>query len=102
MAERDKFRARNAPCPCGSGRKYKQCCLHKDDVAATRMDLRLPALVALGAAVGCVGIAFVAGADAGLAAGGIAVIAIGAWLVMRHPPTPKDGGDHPASINFGS
>jgi hypothetical protein len=22
--------SRNAPCPCGSGRKYKQCCLRKD------------------------------------------------------------------------
>ena len=21
---------RNAPCPCGSGRKYKKCCLEKD------------------------------------------------------------------------
>jgi uncharacterized protein YecA (UPF0149 family) len=20
---------RNKPCPCGSGRKYKHCCLHK-------------------------------------------------------------------------
>lgn len=25
---------RNEPCPCGSGRKYKQCCLHKDEEAA--------------------------------------------------------------------
>lgn len=23
--------ARNAPCPCGSGKKYKLCCLPKDD-----------------------------------------------------------------------
>lgn len=22
---------RNEPCPCGSGRKYKQCCLAKDE-----------------------------------------------------------------------
>jgi tetratricopeptide (TPR) repeat protein len=25
---------RNDPCPCGSGKKYKQCCLAKDEVAA--------------------------------------------------------------------
>jgi hypothetical protein len=25
---------RNDPCPCGSGRKYKQCCLQKDETAA--------------------------------------------------------------------
>lgn len=26
--------SRNAPCPCGSGRKYKKCCLPKDQQAA--------------------------------------------------------------------
>ena len=25
---------RNDPCPCGSGKKYKQCCLAKDEAAA--------------------------------------------------------------------
>src|SRR5437867_1571176 len=27
---------RNAPCPCGSGKKYKRCCLPHDRQAATR------------------------------------------------------------------
>jgi uncharacterized protein YecA (UPF0149 family) len=22
---------RNAPCPCGSGKKYKKCCLNKEE-----------------------------------------------------------------------
>ena len=26
--------SRNAPCPCGSGQKYKRCCLPKDQAAA--------------------------------------------------------------------
>jgi tetratricopeptide (TPR) repeat protein len=36
---------RNEPCPCGSGKKYKHCCLHKDQateyasLAATRAEL---------------------------------------------------------------
>ncbi len=25
---------RNDPCPCGSGRKYKHCCLEKDEANA--------------------------------------------------------------------
>ncbi len=25
---------RNDPCPCGSGKKYKHCCLSKDEAAA--------------------------------------------------------------------
>jgi hypothetical protein len=28
--------ARNDPCPCGSGQKYKKCCLAKDDLVASR------------------------------------------------------------------
>ncbi|MFT5083329.1 MAG: hypothetical protein ACI9Y1_001371 [Lentisphaeria bacterium] len=27
---------RNGPCPCGSGKKYKKCCLQKDE--AERID----------------------------------------------------------------
>ena len=26
---------RNDPCPCGSGKKYKQCCMAKERPAAT-------------------------------------------------------------------
>ena len=32
---------RNAPCPCGSGKKYKKCCLEKD--LAERRDAATPA-----------------------------------------------------------
>ncbi len=41
VAEREKS-ARNKPCPCGSGRKYKQCC---ERIAATvRADATRPAI----------------------------------------------------------
>lgn len=33
MVKKEKI-GRNAPCPCGSGKKYKKCCLNKDE--ATR------------------------------------------------------------------
>ena len=29
-----KLPGRNDPCHCGSGKKYKQCCLDKDDAAS--------------------------------------------------------------------
>jgi hypothetical protein len=32
-APRRKDLGRNDPCHCGSGKKYKQCCLSKDEVA---------------------------------------------------------------------
>lgn len=28
--------SRNAPCPCDSGKKYKKCCLLREDVSVTR------------------------------------------------------------------
>jgi uncharacterized protein YchJ len=31
-ARRGKKIGRNAPCPCGSGKKYKKCCLKKEGV----------------------------------------------------------------------
>jgi hypothetical protein len=33
-AQTDQRPGRNEPCHCGSGRKYKQCCLEKDNLAA--------------------------------------------------------------------
>ncbi len=33
-APTDTRPGRNQPCHCGSGRKYKHCCLEKDDAAA--------------------------------------------------------------------
>ena len=28
---KDKRPRRNEPCPCGSGKKYKKCCIDKDE-----------------------------------------------------------------------
>ena len=36
--------SRNAPCPCGSGRKYKKCCLGKDQQSPSAND-RIEALM---------------------------------------------------------
>ena len=33
---------RNAPCPCGSGKKYKKCCLSADEEAARRSRPPMP------------------------------------------------------------
>jgi hypothetical protein len=33
VSQTGKGAGRNDPCPCGSGRKYKQCCLEKDEAA---------------------------------------------------------------------
>lgn len=41
---------RNDPCPCGSGQKYKRCCLPKDEAAAQEQSSRATAQAAQAAA----------------------------------------------------
>src|SRR5262249_29355107 len=41
---------RNDPCPCGSGRKYKHCCLEKDQAAEHAQFARAAAVAAEAAA----------------------------------------------------
>lgn len=38
---------RNARCPCGSGKKYKQCCMRKQTPVQTSLPLRMRQVVAL-------------------------------------------------------
>lgn len=68
---------RNAPCPCGSGAKYKKCCIGKTEVRGT-FDPDLP----MASGAGQVGNHL--GSD-------------GAWYVIRaghgHGPTPKLVGE---------
>ncbi len=35
---------RNAPCPCGSGKKYKRCCANKGDKMSLSMRLAITAV----------------------------------------------------------
>jgi tetratricopeptide (TPR) repeat protein len=35
---------RNDPCPCGSGKKYKRCCLEKDEAAARALVAARPTI----------------------------------------------------------
>lgn len=37
---------RNAPCPCGSGKKYKHCCLPKEEAAAREASAQTKAAAA--------------------------------------------------------
>ncbi len=98
---------RNDPCPCGSGKKYKQCHLGQDETSpqagadAVRSDSRVTGAIAIAGAVLGVVIGMSQGADIGIAVGGGIVLAVGAWVIFRNPPPPKQGGDDPAAINFG-
>ena len=91
--------ARNDPCPCGSGRKYKRCCLGRER-KRTLADFRVPALIGgLGLAAG-VTVAIVQDWELGVAVGGAGLVGAIAWAVFRDPPPSRPGGD-PAGLGFG-
>lgn len=55
MKSRPQENARNAPCPCGSGKKYKQCCIGKRPAPSASTKLWVATVLAV-AVLGTVGI----------------------------------------------
>lgn len=50
----EKSIARNAPCPCGSGKKYKQCCIGKRQVPGSSPGSSRTVLISLVIAAGVI------------------------------------------------
>lgn len=93
--------SRNAPCPCGSGKKHKHCCLGKPVASGTGGSRLLLPLLLVVAGIGAgilAGIQRSPGAGISVSAG--ALIIAGLVWVLRDPPPPSKGGD-PGAINFG-
>ena len=92
---------RNDPCPCGSGNKFKRCCLGKVPAQRRRRLLALPLTLA---AAG-IGAGIYLGMKHGLALGasvaGAGLILAGLIYVLRDPPPPTGKSDSAAAINFG-
>lgn len=90
---------RNDPCPCGSGKKYKQCCLGK---AASGLNRKTQ--IALGIAAAALVIAAIlyamVGKDAAIIVGALGVLGAGAWWLFSDPPGSKGPGD-PGAISYG-
>ena len=93
-------RSRNAPCPCGSGKKYKHCCLGKP-VALSRTKARLLILAAFLAVLGA---AFLTAQFVSVRSGGYlgvaGLLALVGYLVLRNPP-PGSGRSGADRIDFG-
>jgi hypothetical protein len=98
----DSAISRNAPCPCGSGKKYKQCHLGKDLPGSARgRKMRTLVILALLAIVVGVVVAIQSTAQNGLAVGGGALMLIAIVAGIRKPPPPNPGAGDPAGLNFG-
>ena len=91
--------ARNEPCPCGSGKKFKKCCLGDDQGQNLVRNQRAMILGGILLAIAAV-LYFFVGPDAGKLAAGFAVVAVAAYLILADPPASKGGGS-PGAINYG-
>ena len=101
---------RNESCPCGSGLKYKRCCLEKD--AAVRVDRKGQVQQPRGdrgILWGIAGAIVVAGVvltaighfDWGIGVGVGGLLILGAYIIIRDPPPPRSDTGDPSGINFG-
>ncbi len=90
---------RNEPCPCGSGKKFKQCCIDKPPEKAAKR-IGLPILLCV-VALGFGGLIWSSkGAVPGIVVGVGGLIIAGLVILLRDPP-PSQGGGDPGAINFG-
>ena len=98
MAETSKI-SRNEPCPCGSGKKYKSCCVGK--TAVGKKSYRLPLIITL---IGLIagGVVFSQSTlQNGAMAFAVAVVfAVGIYIVADPPESRGRGGG--GQINFGN
>ena len=102
--------ARNAPCPCGSEKKFKACCgatgaplppVLDEEGEPVPVQWKLPALLCAVAVGLGVGVGFLRGGFSdGLAVSGAALLLVIGYLVIRAPPTSTGRGGG-ANIDYG-
>ena len=83
---------RNTPCHCGSGKKFKNCCINKAQREASQAPLGASiGIVVLGLA-GAAYLLTTKGTSSALAAGAGAIIVAVAIFIFRDPNPPRGGG----------
>ena len=98
---------RNDPCPCGSGKKYKNCHLGKTDEVVdaegfVRKRSKTPVVVlAILGLVVAVAAGFWKGPGTGAVFGIAAALFLGGYSVLRNPPPRDPDAKDAGSINFG-
>lgn len=92
--------SRNDPCPCGSGKKHKQCCEGVPPPQVRRKRALAPLLCLVAGIAAALYVGFrhdgVTGFAVGIAGGIFAILV----SVFQDPPPPADRSS-PGSINFG-
>ena len=93
---------RNELCPCGSGKKYKRCCLGSSSDPSVRPSVILPALVvAVLGVLAAVGVAMAREVSEGVIVAVVGLLIAGGVYVFTNMPPPNDNTGSPGGINFG-
>ncbi len=100
MSKHEKL-GRNDACHCGSGKKYKACCLGKTEREEKQAPIGLSIGIALIGMVGAGVLFFYKGMGAGLAGVAAAIIIALLVYVLRDPNPPRGGKGDSSAINFG-
>lgn len=90
---------RNDPCPCGSGKKYKRCCLGhsvEETQRSRKLTLAIMAVIVVAVIVG-----LTVSDQAGWLTGAVGLVATGIWQWLTVPPPKSGSGSDPGAINFG-
>lgn len=94
--------ALNAPCSCGSGKKFKRCCYSADSVGKEAKTTTVPKIIAIVSLIAGIG-TFLVTQDLHTSS----LVAIGGCVAalviagLSDPPPPKTGSGDPAGMNFG-
>lgn len=93
---------RNEPCPCGSGKKYKACCIGKIEPENAKAPMGASIGIVVAGLVGAALLFMYKGPGAALAAVAASFIIALAVYVFRDPNPPRGGsGGDSSAINFG-
>ena len=92
--------SRNDPCPCGSGKKYKQCCINAPTQRADRMSKGAVLVAILSAPIGIAVGYFTDDTQNGVMSGMLMLVIAGALHIFRNPP-PSRGRSGADRIGFG-
>ena len=100
--EDDMTVAKNAPCPCGSGLKYKRCHMPSQDTAQLQPIpwLKIVALVLTSIAMGIL-VGVLKEPPVGVAATFATGLGLVCWIWLFKPPSSVRGREDSASLNFG-
>jgi CBS-domain-containing membrane protein len=93
---------RNSPCHCGSGKKFKACCIGKSLPENAKAPIGASIGILIAGLAGAALLLMYKGMGSALAAIGASVIAAMAIYVFRDPNPPRGGsGGDSSAINFG-